>query len=99
MGNPDSIIEESYTGAQSLLEHRQYTKPALWRGHEAPQVLLSGDHAKVNRFRRDDALTRTSEIRPDLIESLNCAELDKADRKTLIALGWEVSGVHPKALN
>lgn len=98
MGNPDSIVEESYTGAQSLLEHRQYTKPALWRGHEAPPVLLSGDHAKVDRFRRDDALTRTSEIRPDLIEALNCAELDKADRKTLMSLGWEVSGKNPKPL-
>ncbi|MFT8988343.1 MAG: tRNA (guanosine(37)-N1)-methyltransferase TrmD [Bifidobacterium psychraerophilum] len=98
MGNPDSIVEESYTGAQSLLEHRQYTKPAVWRGHEAPPVLLSGDHAKVDRFRRDDALARTSEIRPDLIEALDCADLDKADRKTLISLGWEVSGSHPRRM-
>lgn len=98
MGNADSIVEESYTGANALLEHRQYTKPAQWRGIRVPDVLLSGDHGKVDRFRRDEALARTNEIRPDLIERLDCASLDKADRKTLIALGWEVSGPHPRRL-
>ena len=44
MGNPDSIVEESYTGEGALLEHRQYTKPAVWRGIAVPDVLLSGDH-------------------------------------------------------
>lgn len=97
MGNPDSIVEESYTG-DALLEHRQYTKPASWRGLDVPAVLISGDHGKVDRFRRDEALTRTDEIRPDLIEALDCAALDKADRKTLMALGWEVSGIHPRPL-
>ena len=67
MGNPDSIVEESYTGEGALLEHRQYTKPAVWRGIAVPDVLLSGDHGKVDRFRRDEALARTAEIRPDLI--------------------------------
>ena len=98
MGNADSIVEESYTGANALLEHRQYTKPAEWRGIRVPDVLLSGDHGKVDRFRRDEALARTNEIRPDLIERLECPSLDKADRKTLIALGWEVSGPHPRRL-
>ena len=96
MGNPDSIVEESYTGEGALLEHRQYTKPAEWRGIRVPDVLLSGDHAKVDRFRRDEALARTNEIRPDLIEALDCKALSKADRKTLMALGWEVSGAHPR---
>ena len=90
MGNPDSIVEESYTGEGALLEHRQYTKPAVW---------LSGNHGKVDRFRRDEALTRTNEIRPDLIEALDCKALDKADRKTLMALGWEVSATHPRKLD
>ena len=97
MGNPDSLVEESYTG-DALLEHRQYTKPAEWRGLKVPDVLLSGDHGRVDRFRRDEALARTDRIRPDLIERLDCRALDKADRKTLIALGWEVSGAHPRRM-
>lgn len=96
MGNPESIVEESYTGEGALLEHRQYTKPAQWRGLHVPDVLLSGDHGKVDRFRRDEALARTNDIRPDLIEDLDCRALSKADRKTLMALGWEVSGEHPR---
>jgi len=98
MGNPESIVEESYTGEGALLEHRQYTKPAQWRGIAVPDVLLSGDHGKVDRFRRDEALARTDAIRPDLIERLDCSALDKADRKTLIGLGWEVSAAHPRRL-
>ena len=98
MGNPDSIVEESYTGEDALLEHRQYTKPAVWRGIAVPDVLLSGDHGKVDRFRRHVALARTAEIRPDLIAALDCKALDKADRKTLMALGWEVSATHPRRL-
>lgn len=98
MGNADSIVEESYTGANALLEHRQYTKPASWRGLDVPAVLTSGDHGKVDRFRRDESLTKTSELRPDMIERLDCTLLDKQDRKTLMALGWEVSGPHPRRL-
>lgn len=96
MGNAESIVEESYTGENALLEHRQYTKPAEWRGIKVPDVLLSGNHAKVDRFRRDEALQKTDKLRPDLIEALDCAKLDKADRKTLMALGWEVSAAHPR---
>lgn len=96
MGNAASIVEESYTGENALLEHRQYTKPAEWRGIKVPDVLLSGNHAKVDRFRRDEALAKTDELRPDLIEALDCTKLDKADRKTLMALGWEVSGPYPR---
>ena len=96
MGNAASIVEESYTGDNALLEHRQYTKPAEWRGIKVPDVLLSGNHAKVDRFRRDEALEKTDELRPDLIEALDCTKLDKADRKTLMSLGWEVSGPYPR---
>lgn len=96
MGNPESIVEESYTGADAILEHHQYTRPTTWRGISVPAILTSGDHAKVDRFRRDDALERTSKIRPDLIEKLDCKSLSKQDRKTLISLGWEVSGDSPK---
>ena len=98
MGNPASIEEESYTG-DPLLEHRQFTKPAQWRGLAVPDVLISGDHGKVDRYRRDEALERTSRIRPDLIEQLDCKALSKADRKTLMALGWEVSGARPRRMH
>ncbi|OZG52376.1 tRNA (guanine-N1)-methyltransferase [Pseudoscardovia radai] len=98
MGNPDSIVEESYTGSNALLEHLQYTRPTTWRGISVPEVLTSGDHGKVDRYRRDQALARTADIRPDLIEKLDCTALSKADRKTLIALGWEVSGRNPRRL-
>ena len=96
LGTAESMVEESYTGENALLEHRQYTKPAEWRGIKVPDVLLSGNHAKVDRFRRDEALQKTDELRPDLIEALDCTKLDKADRKTLMALGWEVSSAHPR---
>lgn len=96
MGNPESIIEESYTGKDALLEHKQYTRPTTWRDISVPEILTSGNHAKVDRFRRDEALERTDEIRPDLLTKLDCSKLDKADRKKLISLGWEVSGEHPK---
>ncbi|AKV55970.1 tRNA (guanine-N1)-methyltransferase [Bifidobacterium actinocoloniiforme DSM 22766] len=96
MGNPASIEEESYTGAKPLLEYRQYTRPTNWRGMEVPQVLISGDHAKVDRFRWDEALERTSRIRPDLIERLDCSQLDKHDLAKLEDLGWRVDGDHPR---
>ncbi|MDK7192764.1 tRNA (guanosine(37)-N1)-methyltransferase TrmD [Bifidobacterium sp. UMB1197] len=99
MGNPESIVEESYTGADAILEHHQYTRPTTWRGLSVPAILTSGDHAKVDRFRRDDALARTSQIRPDLIEKLDCKSLSKQDRKTLLSLGWEVSGDSPTRAN
>ena len=96
MGNSDSIVEESYSGEDGLLEYKQYTKPSQWRGLDVPEVLLSGDHAKVSRYRRDESLERTSSIRPDIIARLDCSVLDKADRKKLTDLGWDVSGAHPQ---
>ncbi len=97
MGNPDSIVEESYTGEGALLEHRQYTKPAVWRGIAVPDAVVRRPR-QGGPFRRDEALARTAEIRPDLIAALDCKALDKADRKTLMALGWEVSAAHPRRL-
>ena len=95
MGNPESIVDESYTG-DPLLEYRQFTRPTTWRGISVPAVLTSGDHGKVDRFRRDESMARTTALRPDLVEKLDCHALSKQDRKTLIALGWEVSGDHPR---
>jgi tRNA (guanine37-N1)-methyltransferase len=65
LGNDDSSTDESF--AQGLLEYPQYTKPAEVRGLRVPEVLLSGDHAKIDRWRRAQALHRTMERRSDLM--------------------------------
>ncbi len=67
MGNDASADEESFS--DGLLEHPQYTRPAEFRGWEVPEVLRSGDHARVARWRRAMALVRTVERRPDLIDA------------------------------
>ena len=95
MGNPESIVQESYTGDEPLLEYRQYTRPTTWRGLGVPEILTSGDHGKVDRFRRDEAIRRTSRIRPDLVARLDCSSLDKHDRRLLDDLGWRTDGAHP----
>ncbi|HEX4189654.1 MAG TPA: tRNA (guanosine(37)-N1)-methyltransferase TrmD [Marmoricola sp.] len=64
MGNAESLTEESH--ADGLLEYPVYTKPAQWRGHEVPEVLLSGDHARIAAWRADQSLLRTTSRRPDL---------------------------------
>jgi tRNA (guanine37-N1)-methyltransferase len=91
VGNPESLIEESH-GAAGLLEYPVYTKPPTWEGLDVPDVLLSGHHAKIARWRRDQSLHRTSERRPDLIATLDTATLDKHDLATLRNLGWTVVG-------
>jgi tRNA (guanine37-N1)-methyltransferase len=65
MGNQASGAEESF--ADGLLEYPQYTRPAEFRGHPVPEVLRGGDHARVARWRRAQALRRTLERRPDLL--------------------------------
>ncbi|TSD65449.1 tRNA (guanosine(37)-N1)-methyltransferase TrmD [Aeromicrobium piscarium] len=64
MGNPDSLVEESH--ADGLLEYPVYTKPASWRGRDVPEVLLSGHHGNVARWRHEQAVERTRARRPDL---------------------------------
>lgn len=66
MGNDESSLEESFAGG--LLEYPQYTRPADFRGWEVPDVLRSGDHGRVARWRRAQSLARTARERPDLIE-------------------------------
>jgi tRNA (guanine37-N1)-methyltransferase len=68
IGNPDSLREESHSsGHDGLLEYPVFTKPALWRGHEVPEVLFSGHHARIAEWRRDQALALTRLRRPDLL--------------------------------
>jgi tRNA (guanine37-N1)-methyltransferase len=65
LGNPESLIEESFAGG--LLEYPQYTRPEDFRGMRVPEVLLSGDHQKIHEWRKAEALKRTGQRRPDLI--------------------------------
>lgn len=66
VGNPGSIRSESFR--DGLLEEPQYTRPAEFRGWSVPEVLLSGDHARVDEWRRDQRLARTRRVRPDLLD-------------------------------
>jgi tRNA (guanine37-N1)-methyltransferase len=89
VGNPESLVEESH-GAAGLLEYPVYTRPVSWRGHEVPEVLFSGHHARIARWRRDRALERTAARRPDLVEQLAAqGRLDRVDLETLAEAGWE----------
>ncbi|QDC24254.1 tRNA (guanosine(37)-N1)-methyltransferase TrmD [Georgenia yuyongxinii] len=89
LGNPDSLVEESH-GAAGLLEYPVYTKPPVWAGLEVPEVLTSGHHGKVARWRRDQALVGTARRRPDMVAALDPHQLDRADRVVLAGQGWFV---------
>jgi tRNA (guanine37-N1)-methyltransferase len=114
LGNADSAGDDSFGfGAgdaagpmAGLVEGPAFTRPRVWRGHEVPPVLLSGDHAAIARWRRDAALRRTAQNRPDLVEHLRSAEeshdqdrshrgpggLDARDREVLAQAGFPVNG-------
>jgi tRNA (guanine37-N1)-methyltransferase len=78
LGDPDGAMDDSH--ASGLLEYPHYTRPPDFRGWAVPDVLLSGDHVKINQWRREQSLRRTLARRPDL---LNKAELSEADKKLL----------------
>jgi tRNA (guanine37-N1)-methyltransferase len=82
MGTPESLAEESH-GGDGLLEYPVYTKPPTWRGLDVPEILFSGHHAAIARWRRDQALRRTAERRPDLVARLPREALDERDREVL----------------
>jgi tRNA (guanine37-N1)-methyltransferase len=112
IGNAQSASDDSFgAGAgggpmAGLIEGPAYTRPRVWRGREVPEVLLSGDHAAIARWRRDCALRRTAENRPDLVERLivqrhpGAADtggpgpggLNDHDRAVLAEAGFPVSG-------
>ncbi|MCK5313637.1 MAG: tRNA (guanosine(37)-N1)-methyltransferase TrmD [Anaerolineales bacterium] len=81
LGDPEGAWDDSY--ASGLLEYPHYTRPAEFRGWRVPEVLVSGDHARIARWRREQALLRTWQRRPDL---LALAPLTDADRKFLAKL-------------
>jgi tRNA (guanine37-N1)-methyltransferase len=76
LGNEGSHRDESH--ANGLLEYAQYTRPADFMGDKVPEVLLSGDHGKIEEFRRMDSLKRTLKARPDLIDPDSLSREDRA---------------------
>ncbi|MGH3624147.1 MAG: tRNA (guanosine(37)-N1)-methyltransferase TrmD [Sciscionella sp.] len=91
LGNPDSAEQDSFSAAcGGLLEGPCYTRPETWRGLDVPDVLRSGNHVAIARWRRDRALERTLARRPDLLDGLE-RELDRADRELLDRLRAERS--------
>jgi tRNA (guanine37-N1)-methyltransferase len=87
LGNADSLVEESH--ADGLLEAPVYTKPAAWRALDVPEILRSGDHGRIARWRRDQSLLRTARRRPDLLRR---ADLGPHDVALLDGAGFPVTG-------
>jgi len=82
----DSVVHESF--AEGLLDHPQYTRPEVFDGEPVPEVLLSGHHARIARWRRDQALLATLRKRPDLIERARAqGRLDAQDERVLAQAG------------
>ncbi|SNR75684.1 tRNA (guanine-N1)-methyltransferase [Actinomadura mexicana] len=94
LGNADSVADDSFApGAmESLLEGPVYTKPPVWRERPVPDILLSGHHGAIARWRRDEALRRTARHRPELLSRLAPEALDKHDRAVLREAGFPVDG-------
>lgn len=86
MGNAESLVEESHSES-GLLEYPAYTRPRVWQHLEVPEVLMSGDHAAISRWRRDQSLIRTASRRPDLIAQLDPRSLDFHDKEVLASAG------------
>lgn len=87
VGSPDSVSEDSFTSG--LLQHPLYTRPAEYRGMEVPEILRSGHHEEIARWRRRESLRRTFQRRPELLRS---AELTAEDLEFLRGLGYAGPG-------
>ena len=84
LGDPDGAADDSH--ATGLLEYPHYTRPPDFRGWKVPEILLSGDHAKVDQWRREQSLLRTLARRPDLLDKL---DLTEKERTFLKEHGWQ----------
>ncbi len=84
VGSEENVQEDSITSG--LLQHPLYTRPATFRGMAAPEILRSGNHAEIDRWRRRQSLERTLKLRPDLLDA---AQLTNSDRAYLASLGWD----------
>jgi tRNA (guanine37-N1)-methyltransferase len=69
LGHEESACRDSFGGAERHLDHPHYTRPRMWRGREVPEVLVSGHHGEIERWRAAAARTRTREVRPDLLQA------------------------------
>ena len=92
VGSAENVQEDSITSG--LLQHPLYTRPADFRGMEAPEILRSGNHAAIDQWRRRQSLERTFRLRPDLLPA---ARLSNSDRAYLAQLGWPGDGNEPLA--
>ena len=85
VGKDSSVRQDSFF--QGLLDYPHFTRPRLFRGMGVPQVLFSGDHAKINAWRRSQTLQKTLTLRPDLLEKLELADDDKELLESIIKKG------------
>ena len=94
LGNDMGSVDESFSTAEDggLLEYEQYTRPAQFNGSSVPDVLLSGDHAKVDAWRRDNAIERTCRWRPDLIADARLSDEERERAEALIARFHDADG-------
>jgi len=88
LGDPTGAEDDSHS--MGLLEYPHYTKPSEFRDWKVPEILLSGDHAKIDKWRREQALTRTFNKRPDMLET---AELTEKDKEFVESLKSKVEGI------
>ena len=82
LGDPDGAQDDSHS--TGLLEYPHYTRPPEFRGWSVPEVLLSGDHGRIERWRREQALLRTFNKRPDMLERADLSEADKRFLESLV---------------
>ncbi len=75
VGDESSIVEESFS--DDLLEYPQYTRPREFRGFKVPEILVSGDHSKIQDWQRQEALKKTARVRPDLLKKVKLTDQDK----------------------
>lgn len=83
LGNSESMLSESFS--HGFLEYPQYTRPAEYKGWKVPEVLVSGNHAEIERWRRYESLKRTYKRRPDLLEKIELSEVDKKNLQKIKA--------------
>ena len=76
LSDTECYTEESHFAG--LLEYPQYTRPAVWEGREIPEILTTGHHENIRRWRREQALLRTARLRPDMLQAATLTEKDKA---------------------
>ena len=89
LGDEMSAVDESFSSQTGLLEYAQYTRPASYRGMDVPDVLLSGDHARVERWRRLSSVERTARWRPELVDE---ERLDEEERAVVRSVALEREG-------